>query len=332
MKKPRITKRRLALFTLAALAIIAVGVEVVVRLFGWGLGYYIHDEKFWVIEDHTNLFGRFDAVRQIDIQGRLVKVDRPAGKKRVIVLGSSSTYGAGLADRSRAFPGLLDERLPEIEVINAGFGGYNSFQLWVYLDEVLLKLRPDLVIFYYGGNEGYGESAKTYYRRAREIIATLAQRGVTDPSVRENAVFHGTANQAALTAYTVLGASRAFLLWRDHVVSARYYANLFDPLSGASPRPPFLERILRDMSVAVQTKGGRILFVPEVNSARREANLRVGETMRETCAATGAVCLDALQPGIIDDNALFIDSTHLTERGHERLADLLAPFVAELSE
>ncbi len=79
---------------------------------------------------------------------------------RVFVMGGSSAAGWPFA-HSAAFSRHIKRRLEllyphnKIEVINLGIAAVNSFTLRDFLTDVL-KLKPDLILFYFGHNEYYG--------------------------------------------------------------------------------------------------------------------------------------------------------------------------------
>ncbi len=104
--------------------------------------------RTWNLAEHTNLFGNYDDAEVVNLRGGPMSMEKPAGVKRVLCLGSSSTWGPGL-EPEQTYPQRLGRILgPRYEVGNAGWSGYNSFQLAIYLEQVLLRLQPDLVIFY----------------------------------------------------------------------------------------------------------------------------------------------------------------------------------------
>jgi len=84
---------------------------------------------------------------------------KPAGAYRVLVLGGSTTYETGVADYHRSFTVQLQELLRErtgradIEVINAGCGGWSSWESLIDLELRGLALSPDLVVVYCGTND-----------------------------------------------------------------------------------------------------------------------------------------------------------------------------------
>lgn len=86
------------------------------------------------------------------------KREKENGTFRVIVVGGSTVYGIG-AEPQKSLPAsiyyyLLPERgSKNLEVINAGVGGYTSVNELLYLMSELVHFNPDLVIVYNGWND-----------------------------------------------------------------------------------------------------------------------------------------------------------------------------------
>jgi len=78
---------------------------------------------------------------------------------RIVILGGSTTYTIKVEDNESTFPYQLERILREsngnknIEVINAGVGGYNSWESLINLQFRVLDIDPDLVIIYHGTND-----------------------------------------------------------------------------------------------------------------------------------------------------------------------------------
>ena len=79
---------------------------------------------------------------------------------RVIILGGSTVFGDGSESIEDNLPAKLRYELSnntnlekEIEIINAGVGGYDSGNEFMYLYTELLSFNPDLVIVYNGWND-----------------------------------------------------------------------------------------------------------------------------------------------------------------------------------
>jgi lysophospholipase L1-like esterase len=323
--------KKLILFPLVALVLCVALGEIVARLSGAGAIDVVPQERYWSLDLHTNLYGRMDGRRTVSIIGREIPAAKAPGELRVFCLGSSSTFGAGLADRLDSYPDLLDRELPDIGVFNAGFGGYNSFQLLVLLTDVLIAADPDLVVFYYGDNEGLGESAKPFYHRARAIVASLRAAGVTEPDELSSAVNHGTDNPLALRAYAQLDRSVAFRWLRNKILVTRYLADLAKAKEQTTQHEPSPVKILVQMADTAAANGFKLLFVPEMGAAGGHINEPYYQHMCDLCQAGRAICLDPLDPAFPPpEPEMFIDSNHLNPSGHRWLAGVLRPMIEEL--
>ncbi len=84
---------------------------------------------------------------------------RAGSPLRVVALGSSSTFGTGLASQQSAYPsqleGMLHQAFPSsaVTVINAGVPGNIAADLDARLDASVLAEHPDLVILQTGTND-----------------------------------------------------------------------------------------------------------------------------------------------------------------------------------
>jgi lysophospholipase L1-like esterase len=78
---------------------------------------------------------------------------------RIVALGGSSTYDVRIEDNAATFTAQLEKLLKEdysyqnVQVINAGVPGYNSWEILANLEYRVLDLDPDLVIVYEGVND-----------------------------------------------------------------------------------------------------------------------------------------------------------------------------------
>ena len=73
-------------------------------------------------------------------------------------MGGSTTYSYDIEDFKKSYPDLLEKYLQKkdfdnIEVINAGGGGWSSWESLINLELRVLDLDPDLVIIYHGIND-----------------------------------------------------------------------------------------------------------------------------------------------------------------------------------
>jgi hypothetical protein len=76
---------------------------------------------------------------------REIPYEKPAGVRRVLVLGDSFTFGQDVSD-DETYCHQLERLLPGAEVLNLGVHGYGHDQMLLYLQEEGAKYRPDVVL------------------------------------------------------------------------------------------------------------------------------------------------------------------------------------------
>ncbi len=70
---------------------------------------------------------------------------KPAGVKRMVVVGDSFTFGEQEEDE-HIWPAVLQDTLPKWDVINLGVHGYGTDQQLLVLQEEGVRYRPDVVV------------------------------------------------------------------------------------------------------------------------------------------------------------------------------------------
>lgn len=106
------------------------------------------------------------------------------GELRIIVLGDSFTVSAGVDFRqmwTRALEERLAKEYPRARVVNLAVGGYNVMQYRMVLEEVGLRLQPDLVLVALFPDNDF--SLDTY--RANYRVASGQDTGAAAPWYRE---------------------------------------------------------------------------------------------------------------------------------------------------
>ena len=86
-----------------------------------------------------------------------IPLRKPAGERRILVLGDSVTFGWGV-NQGEDFPAQLEKLLQKRNqarwrVINAGVNGYNSEQEAIYFTTEGIAYEPDIVILVYVSND-----------------------------------------------------------------------------------------------------------------------------------------------------------------------------------
>jgi len=157
---------RKLLFSLVASAFVLILAEVGLRVAGYPPvaenPRFEHNSVYWIQDPdqkatevaHRETRGSF--LVSTDERGLRTPIhgpEKPAGMKRVMTLGCSTTFGWGVDD-AESYPARLEHYLHEmghdaVEVINGGQPGYTTFQgLWLW-EEVLKDYAPDVVIVGY---------------------------------------------------------------------------------------------------------------------------------------------------------------------------------------
>jgi lysophospholipase L1-like esterase len=110
-------------------------------------------------------------------------IEKPVNTYRIIALGDSFTYGAGV-ELEDSWPKILERKLNELnngvhyEVLNFGVPGYNIHDQVEFLKMKGIKYTPDLVIFTFLGNDienstAIKEKVQYYYKKYREGNLTI---------------------------------------------------------------------------------------------------------------------------------------------------------------
>ena len=74
----------------------------------------------------------------------------------------------------------LQERFPEYQIINSGFGGSQASDLLGYSQELILQYRPKKVFIYEGDNDiSAGKSTREIMKDISEIVATIRAQDAT---------------------------------------------------------------------------------------------------------------------------------------------------------
>jgi len=91
-------------------------------------------------------------INRLGFRGPLPELDLPATKPRLLVVGDSQTFGLGV-DNGETFCDRLRERLPEVDVLNAGSNGYGTREQLAVIDHLGEAWRPDVVLLVFFWND-----------------------------------------------------------------------------------------------------------------------------------------------------------------------------------
>lgn len=153
----------------AGLVVTLVLGEVALRAIGLGHPYYSAPELYRPSDDPRVLFeprASFDGFSEgvwvrtngQGLRERELPLAKPDGTQRVVFLGDSVTFGAGVRD-DEPFPRLLEADIngsgatTPIETVNTGVVGYNTLQELARLEQVGLAYQPDVVVLTFVVND-----------------------------------------------------------------------------------------------------------------------------------------------------------------------------------
>ncbi len=100
-------------------------------------------------------------INSMGLRGPEITLDKPAGIRRIAVLGDSFVWGIGAADEE-LFTTLLGRSLPSTQVLNFGVAGYSPIQYHLLTDKVL-ALDPDIVVISFCLGNDFADSV--YWNR-----------------------------------------------------------------------------------------------------------------------------------------------------------------------
>ena len=107
-------------------------------------------------------------INSVGFRGHEIITDYENDQYRIFFLGGSSAYGVYSTSDQTTIPGYLGEQFENmnIEIINAGVGGGNSFDETYTIKHKLMDMSPDLFIIYSGWND-LGNPIRTEYEEKK---------------------------------------------------------------------------------------------------------------------------------------------------------------------
>lgn len=303
--------------------------------------YLLRDRiLFWRLKPGGNDVGmeRSTAVTNAaGFRGPLVQGPRRKGAPRIACLGDSATYGVGVPFE-RTYVGrvgaALEHRLgTRVEMINAGCPGYSSYQGVKLLESRILAMQPDVVTLLFGAWNDYA------------------------PAIGGDDEAKGTRARVPAWADPLVGAlgrTRLFMV-RSHghdmivgsATDARFGRRSMDEyMTGfARGRPPEGERVppekfranLAAMVRAARARGIEpVLMTPPLDAESQRkypVSAFYRETVHELAAAEKVRLVQAaehLAGWEGRGESVFADWVHPNAFGHEIVAALLSPVIADI--
>jgi hypothetical protein len=285
----------------------------------------------WDLDLHTNLFGNFTDAPSLRIDEQTYAIPKPPGVFRLVCLGTSQAIGPGLPREDTWCARLgrrLAAKLPDrrVEAVNASVFGADDLMQWIYYDQVVRELAPDVMLVAWFGRIVPPHGSRLAYPHIKSILDNCRRCSL---ETKRLSIRVGTANpllRPVLAAF----------------FDARLVRNLRAMTGAGEPEnPDFIPKDLPDEATqpdprqSVVTRyflgdagrdGYPLFFVPEVD-----------HTMNHSAPNYFAQLFRTAPPRVIDvrpafsgrtKEEIFTDWNHFTPLGHELQAEFLAEELA----
>jgi hypothetical protein len=158
MRRP-LPELLLALATVVAFLVLLAGVEGALRLMSPDYLFGVHGDESSNVYSETYGWelrrgfrgydlGEFATINGLGYRGPEHAYTKTAGRARVVMLGDSIAYGAGVRD-GETFSALLESRGTRYDVVNLAVGGYGTDQELIRLQREGLRYAPDVVVLHF---------------------------------------------------------------------------------------------------------------------------------------------------------------------------------------
>jgi lysophospholipase L1-like esterase len=328
--------------TLYALLALALAGELLVRVFEYSLiggesgaltSYVVQQPGYWTIRPglrlwHPERYG--DKRYSFDARG-FRNPDRPRSQpaRRVVFLGDSVTFGLGVDDE-RVYPRRIEERWqrerpgePPLEALNLAMFAYSPVHERAVLEAHGLAFRPELIVLQLYMND---------FTESQWSPESELQVGVW---LRLQALKNRVVNESALYRRVRQGLLRVGYL-AVHDLRRKYFPetlNAAEPLAlrerfAAHPDEEFQAfadiSAMRDLAHEAGS-GFLVILTPNEVQLFDDAYDAIDERIAAWCARERITFLDLLPllRARADRAELFLDGLHLSERGHDAVANAL---------
>ncbi len=260
---------------------------------------------------------------------------RTAGRRRVLVVGDSFTQGSQV-EADELFTTGIERQVPDVEVWNAGVGGYSTLQELLALPAHLAASTPDLVVLVVFEND-LQDNLMPYFSGLGPRPHLRVQGGTC--------TLVPTPDPAPFTRF-LMPAPGALWLYRHCALYRTLHKHVFLPAWGhelAALEQAEREALAEDdertamawslarIAQLVQDAKGRLLVaaIPPREEVR-EGNARSHAWLATQCRTLQVPFLSLLAPlqATTAERAFFAHDIHLTVAGHASVAAALAPAVA----
>jgi hypothetical protein len=253
-----------------------------------------------------------------------------AGRTRVVMLGDSIAYGAGVKD-GETFSALLQSRDPRYDVVNLAVGGYGTDQELIRLEKDGVRFGPDVVILHFCLFSDFADNGlpsalfdarqpKPYFTWDGQALI-LHDRHLKLGLLARAGQWLSDQSHAYNRLCRLLGVRRAPRepgVWSDRMSSV---------MQDLPTAAEVTFRIIRRMADDAKAAGARFYVVVHPDQFAFEHRSKL---LRKFCDTTVLEGIPVIEMGAryraagLDWKAVSLDTPgHLTHLGHEKAAEVL---------
>jgi len=270
-------------------------------------------------------------------------LEKPDGVFRIVALGGSSTYDVSIEDNDKTFTAQLEKLLHDdygyqnVQVINAGVPGYNSWEILVNLEFRVLDLDPDLVIIYEGTNDVHARLVEPYAYRGDDFGRRRAWQPPSVALWERSALFRILSRAMNITRQVSVDDFVSAPTYMSWPFESRLNEKNLDPAEILEENPPiYFRRNLENMIAIAKEQEVQILFStwahsPNLNDYASEGYYQQGfqennDVVKEVAVSDDIPLFDfaAVMP---QDAMYWADGRHVNEAGALVKARLFAEFI-----
>jgi hypothetical protein len=278
-----------------------------------------------------------------------VTLKKPPGVFRILVLGDSFTVGANVR-QEEAYPKVVEKRLksvyPEIQVVNAGVGGWDPFQYAQYFEHYGYQFEPDLILVgFFVGNDTYSDASTVGQLGTAILGHRLSKDAAARRFIKLQVFLYEHSNLARLLLNKGPAASRTVVRKQCDDFTEQYLAiqraripnhlryssaqrdkarNAVNQIHRIKDRAgdsvPVIVALLPDENQVNETLQKRILTANEISAY----DFKMPQSMLiEMFHEIGIPTIDVLPAVLADHRCLYMNDTHWTPEGQELAASVI---------
>jgi lysophospholipase L1-like esterase len=263
------------------------------------------------------------SINSLGIRDR--EIDSPAGskKRRIAVLGDSFVFGYGGVEYGRRFTELLEDTLPNTDVINFGVPSYSTDQEYLQLERIGTSVDPDVVLLCVYAND-YVQCFQSY---APDIGRPKGYFSLE----KSELTFHPPTltwfYRASQASYLIGEIDRRLRITRH-----QYESTGREMLVPEHDRPAVFFHLLERIKHICDTRGValKLAYIPARYERRRNV---LQDLLADWSTRTYVPYLDIASTAAFEDHAArkinyFKVDQHLNELGHAQVARAMHDFLA----